>query len=507
MSFNLATILTETTLAAPDAPVCRIGGTTTTYRELDDLSGRAAAGLREAGLSPGQVVALQLPNIPQFLIAYFGALKAGLVVLPLNPLLMAPELEYHLTDSAAALLIGFQGLHAEAAKACETTGVPLYLVSADASPLPEGTRPVTELISTAPLDEPGGDVVACGPDDTAVLVYTSGTTGKPKGAELTHFQLYMNCTVAGGLFGARSDDVVLAVLPFFHVFGLSSVINVFVRYGGCLSILPRFQPSAVLDAMEADRCTVIGGVPTMLHALAQQDITGRDLSALRVAVSGGASLPEDVMRTFEDKYGIEVLEGYGMTETASSCSFNRPGDRKVLSIGKPLWGVRMRIADSSGQLLPPGREHVGEILIRGHNVMRGYLGRPEATAETLRGGWLHSGDLGYVDEDGFYFIVDRAKDLVIRGGYNVYPREIEEVLYAHPAVLEAAVIGKPDERLGEEVVAVVALREGASVSAEEIIAYTRERLAAYKYPREIRFMEELPKGPSGKILKAALRDG
>jgi len=507
MSFNLATILTETTLAAPDAPVCRIGGTTTTYRELDDLSGRAAAGLREAGLSPGQVVALQLPNIPQFLIAYFGALKAGLVVLPLNPLLMAPELEYHLTDSAAAMLIGFQGLHAEAAKACETTGVPLYLVSADASPLPEGTRPVTELISTAPLDEPGGDVVALGPDDTAVLVYTSGTTGKPKGAELTHFQLYMNCTVAGGLFGARSDDVVLAVLPFFHVFGLSSVINVFVRYGGCLSILPRFQPSAVLDAIEADRCTVIGGVPTMLHALAQQDITGRDLSALRVAVSGGASLPEDVMRTFEDKYGIEVLEGYGMTETASSCSFNRPGDRKVLSIGKPLWGVRMRVADSSGRLLPPGREHVGEILIRGHNVMRGYLGRPEATAETLRDGWLHSGDLGYVDEDGFYFIVDRAKDLVIRGGYNVYPREIEEVLYAHPAILEAAVIGKPDERLGEEVVAVVALREGASVSAEEIIAYTRERLAAYKYPREIRFMTELPKGPSGKILKSALRDG
>ena len=510
MSFNLATILTETTLAAPDTPVCRIGGTTTTYRELDDLSGRAAAGLREAGLTPGQVVALQLPNIPQFLIAYFGALKAGLVVLPLNPLLMAPELEYHLTDSAAALLIGFEGLHAEAAKACEMTGVPLYLVSAGAAPgnaLPEGTRPVTELISTALLDEPGGEVEARSPDDTAVLVYTSGTTGKPKGAELTHFQLYMNCTVAGGLFGARSDDTVLAVLPFFHVFGLSSVINVFVRYGGCLSILPRFSPAAVLDAIEADRCTVIGGVPTMLHALAQHDITGRDLSALRVTVSGGASLPEDVMRTFEDKYGIEVLEGYGMTETASSCSFNRPGDRKVLSIGKPLWGVRMRVADSSGQLLPPGREHVGEILIRGHNVMKGYLGRPEATAEALRGGWLHSGDLGYVDEDGFYFVVDRAKDLVIRGGYNVYPREIEEVLHAHPSIREAAVIGKPDERLGEEVVAVVALREGASASAEEIIAYTRERLAAYKYPREIRFMAELPKGPSGKILKAALRDG
>jgi long-chain acyl-CoA synthetase len=507
MSFNLATILTESALAAPDAPACRFAGTTTTYAEFDEQSGRVAAGFRSAGLSPGQVVALQLPNVQPFLIAYFGALKAGLVVLPLNPLLMAPELEYHLTDSAAAMLIGFEGIHAEAVKACETTGVPLYLLSMGSGPLPDGTRSALELFSPAPLDEPGGDVTPRSPDDTAMLVYTSGTTGKPKGAELTHFQLYMNSTVAGGLFGVRSDDVVLAVLPFFHVFGLSSVVNVFIRQGGCLSILPRFAPGAVLDAIEADRCTVIGGVPTMLHALAQQDVTGRDLSALRVAVSGGASLPEDVMRTFEDKFGIEVLEGYGMTETASSCSFNRPGDRKVLSIGKPMWGVQMRVADAQGRPLPPGREHVGEILIRGHNVMKGYLGRPEATAETLRDGWLHSGDLGFVDEDGFYFIVDRAKDLVIRGGYNVYPREIEEVLYAHPAIGEAAVIGKPDERLGEEVVAVVALRPGESATAEEIIAYTRERLAAYKYPREIRFMAELPKGPSGKILKTALRDG
>jgi len=505
MSFNLATILTDTVLAAPDAPVCRFGGNPTSYRQLDEQSGRLAAGLQAAGLAPGHVVAVQLPNLPQFLVAYFGALKAGLVVLPLNPLLMAPELEYHLGDSAAALLIGFEGRHAEAVKACETTGVPLYLVSTGPGPLPDGTRPFSELFGATPLDEPGG--VQRDPHDTALLVYTSGTTGRPKGAELTHFQLYMNCTIAGGLFGVRSDDVALAVLPFFHVFGLSSVINVFVRFGGCLSILPRFQPAAVLDAIEADRCTVIGGVPTMLHALAQQDITGRDLSALRVAVSGGASLPEDIMRTFEDKYRIEVLEGYGMTETASSCTFNRPGDRKVLSIGKPLWGVRMRVCDRAGRTLPAGREHVGEILIRGHNVMKGYLGRPEATAETLRDGWLHTGDLGYMDEDGFYFIVDRAKDLVIRGGYNVYPREIEEVLYAHPAILEAAVIGKPHERLGEEVVAVVALRPGHDVSAEDIIAYTRERLAAYKYPREIRFMAELPKGPSGKILKSELRGG
>jgi len=507
MSFNLATILGEAALAAPDAPVHRFSGTTTTYRELDEQSGRVAAGLREAGLGPGQVVALQLPNVPQFLTAYFGALKAGLSVLPLNPLLTAPELEYHLGDSSARMLIGFEGIHAEASRACQQLGVPLYLVSSSGGPLPDGAGPFSQLVSAAPLQEPGGDVLPRDPGDTAVLIYTSGTTGKPKGAELTHFQLYMNCTIAGGLFGVRSDDVVLAVLPFFHVFGLSSVINVFIRYGGCLSIVPRFQPAAVLDVLEKDRCTVIGGVPTMLHALAQQDVTDRDLSALRVAVSGGASLPEDIMRTFEGKYGIEVLEGYGMSETASSCSFNRPGDRKVLSIGKPLWGVTMRVGGAEDQPLPPGRDHVGEILIRGHNVMKGYLGRPEATAETLRGGWLHSGDLGYMDEDGFYFIVDRAKDLVIRGGYNVYPREIEEVLYAHPDIVEAAVIGQPDERLGEEVVAVVVRRDGSGLTADEVIAYCRERLAAYKYPREIRFVTELPKGASGKVLKSALRDG
>jgi long-chain acyl-CoA synthetase len=506
MSFNLATILRETALAAPAAPAEITGGRATTYGDLDEQSGRFAAGLREAGVEPGQVVALQLPNMPQFLVAYFGALKAGAVVLPLNPLLRTPEIEYHLGDSSARLMITFDPTVGEAARAAGTAGVPLYVAGSGQAPLPEGARPFGELISDAVPAEPGGDIHPGDADDTAVLIYTSGTTGKPKGAELTHFQMYMNCTIAGGLFGARGDDVTLAVLPFFHVFGLSSVVNVSVRYGGCLSVVPRFEPKAVLDALERDRCTVIAGVPTMLHALAQQDIAGRDLSALRVAVSGGASLPEDVLRTFESTYGITVLEGYGMSETASSCSFNRADDRRALSIGKPIWGVQMRVADVNDLPLPPGRENVGEILIRGHNVMKGYLGQPEVTATTLRGGWLHSGDLGYMDSDGFYFIVDRIKDLVIRGGYNVYPREIEEVLYGHPGILEAAVIGKPDERLGEEVVAVVVPREGAELSAGDVIAYCRERLAAYKCPREVRFMTELPKGPSGKILKAALRE-
>jgi long-chain acyl-CoA synthetase len=505
VSFNLATILNETAISSPEATAHTFMGTATSYRDLDEQSGRLAAGLLESGLQPGQVVAMQLPNLPQFLTAYFGALKAGMVVLPLNPLLKAPEIEYHLSDSSAAILIGFDSIHQEAAKACEQLDIPLYLVSFSQEGLPEGTRPVSDLISAAPLSQPGGDIRPGNADDTAVLIYTSGTTGKPKGAELTHFQLYMNCSVSGHLFGARPDDVTLAVLPFFHVFGLSSVLNVSVRYGGALSIVPRFEPAAVMNALDGDRCSVIAGVPTMLQALAQQDITGRDLSRLRIAVSGGASLPEDVMGKFEDQFGIRVLEGYGLSETASTTSFNRPDDRRALSVGKPIWGVQMRVADEQDEPLPPGPDNIGEILIRGHNVMKGYLGKPEATAVALKGGWLHTGDLGYQDEDGFYFIVDRSKDLVIRGGYNVYPREIEEVLFAHPDIAEAAVIGKPDERLGEEVVAVVVLRPGADLSEADVIAYCKERLAAYKYPREVRFISELPKGPTGKILKAELR--
>jgi long-chain acyl-CoA synthetase len=508
VSFNLATILNESALATPDATIHTFMGTTTRYRDVDEQSGRFAAGLLESGLRPGQVVALQLPNLPQFLVAYFGALKAGMVVLPLNPLLKAPEIEYHLADSAAAILIGFDSFHAEAAKACELVGIPLYLVSFSSDPLPDGARSFAALISAADLVAPGGDIRACNADDTAVLIYTSGTTGKPKGAELTHFELYMNCSVSGQLFGARPDDVTLAVLPFFHVFGLSSVINVSVRYGGGLSIVPRFEPGAVMDALERDGCSVIAGVPTMLQAIAAQDTASRDLSRLRVAVSGGASLPEDVLSKFEAKFGIRVLEGYGLSETASTASFNRPDDRRALSVGKPIWGVQMRVADEQDQPLPSGPDSVGEIQIRGHNVMKGYLGKPEASESALRGGWLHTGDLGYRDADGFYFIVDRAKDLVIRGGYNVYPREIEEVLFAHPGIAEAAVIGKPDGRLGEEVVAIVVRAPGHDdLSAEDVIAYCKEMMAAYKYPREVRFLPELPKGPTGKILKNVLREG
>ena len=344
-------------------------------------------------------------------------------------------------------------------------------------------------------------------DDTAVLLYTSGTTGKPKGAELTHFNLYMNCDVLGRLFGVLDDDISVAVLPLFHSYGMSSVMNVTLRYGGTLVLVPRFEVAALCKAIQDEKATVFSGVPTMYFALLHDpQVADYDLSSLRVCGAGGASMPGEVMTTFEKRFGVTILEGYGLSETSPTASFNRSQqDRKFLSIGKPIWGVEMKVFDENDQPLAAGKDHVGEIVIRGHNVMKGYFKKPEATAEAFKGGWFHSGDMGYADEDGFFYIVDRKKELIIRGGFNVYPREVEEVLYAHPAVQEAAVIGLPDERLGEEVAAVVSLKPGQEASEEDLIAFTKERVAAYKYPRSIRFVDSLPKGATGKILKKELK--
>lgn len=503
--FNLATILRESAIATPNKTAVIFDDVRLSYAELDALSDRFAAGLRALGVEPQEAVGLQLPNLPHFLIAYFGILKAGCVVVPMNVLLKAPEVAHYLRDSAARLLVTWDGIAAEAARgAALAGGMPLYVVRTAGSELPAGASDATELVVA------GGDTpVETHPTaalDCAVLLYTSGTTGQPKGAELSHFQLYMNCDVAGRLFGVYQDDVALGVLPLFHVFGLSSVLNVCIRFGGTLTLVPRFDVDKVLQVIQRDRVTIFSGVPTMFIALLQHpQLDGYDLSSLRVANSGGASIPGEVIRAFEARFGVRVLEGYGMSETASAICFNRFEASKVASVGKPMWGVEVRIVDEHDQPLPPGREHVGEIVVRGHNVMRGYRNRPEATAEVFRNGWFHTGDMGYVDDEGFFYIVDRKKELIIRGGYNVYPREVEEVLYSHPAIAEAAVIGIPDERLGEEIAAVVTLRTGASASEAEIIDYVRARVAAYKYPRTVRIVDSLPKGATGKILKKELK--
>jgi len=296
------------------------------------------------------------------------------------------------------------------------------------------------------------------------------------------------------------------VLPLFHVFGLSSQLNVCVRFGATMSLVTRFDVTKVLEVMQRDRVTVFEGVPTMFVALLQHpNIAAYDVTRLRVGVSGGAPIPAEVIDTFEKTFGIVILEGYGLTETASTTTFNVSAEeRKIYSVGKPIWGVEVQIWDEDNRPLPAGADHVGEIVIRGVNMMRGYFGNPEATAEAFAGGWFHSGDLGYRDQDGFYFIVDRKKDLIIRGGYNVYPREIEEVLYTHPAVAHAAVVGVPDERLGEEIKAYVETNPGATATEQELIAYVKTRVAAYKYPRAVEFRADLPKGPTGKILKKEL---
>jgi long-chain acyl-CoA synthetase len=507
MSFNLAVMLRESRNARPDHPLCHISDLTFSYAQVDEISGRVAGALLGSGLRRGDKVAVQLPNLPQFLFTYFAILKAGLVMVPLNPLLKASEIAYQLRDSQSRMLITFEGFAAEAVTAARQAGdVPTFVVNLPGNDQrPEGTRHYDELY----FADDTGEIEPTDADDTAVIIYTSGTTGRPKGAELTHFQLYMNCTVAGELFGFRDDDIGVAVLPMFHVFGLSSVLNTAVRFGGTLVLIPRFEPDAVLDAIARYRCTIFSGVPTMYYALLRADLAGRDLSSLRVGISGGAAIAGEVIRAFEEKFpGVVILEGYGLSETASTTTFNISAEqRKVLSIGRPIWGVEVRVADEQDKPLPPGPGSIGEIVIRGHNVMKGYYGNPAATAEAFRGGWFHTGDLAYADEDGYLFIVDRKKDMLIRGGYNVYPREVEEVLFAHPAVAEAAVIGRPDPELGEEVVAFVVPKPGAEADPDEIIAYCRDRLAAYKYPREVRIVADLPKGPTGKILKRELRAG
>jgi long-chain acyl-CoA synthetase len=471
MVFNLATTLTESALDTPDKFACRTAERDITYRELDELTGRFAEALRAAGLERGDRVAVQLPNVPEFLVAYYGILKAGLVMVPMNPQLTKPETDYLLTHSGARR----------------------HFVDPD------------EVVALCAASSLSDRVAATEPQDTAVIIYTSGTTGRPKGAELSHFQLYMACTVAPETFGAVPEDVTLTVLPLFHIYGLSCALNSTIRHGSTMSLVRRFEVDAVLDAMEQHAVTISLGVPTMYHALLMADTEGRDLSAFRVASCGGAPMPKALIEGMEAKFGVTVLEGFGMSETGAAGFVNRPDARRVGSIGKPLWGVQAQIAGAEGRT---GPEHVGELLIKGHVVMTGYHEDAAASAETVVDGWLHTGDLGYVDDDGFYYIVDRIKDMIIRGGFNVYPREVEEVLYRHPAIREAAVVGRPDERLGEEIVAVVVLKpdtEPDEKTAEELIAFCRESLTGYKCPREVRFVSQLPRNASGKVLKRELR--
>ncbi|WP_460061656.1 long-chain-fatty-acid--CoA ligase [Streptomyces sp. YKOK-I1] len=485
---NLAGFLVDTAERQPDRPALRLGERVVTYAELDGASARAAALLRAEGVRPGDRVALMLPNVPEFVVLYYGVLRAGAVVVPLNPLLKERETAYHLTDSGASLLFEWHQAPGEGAQGAAAAGVRQLAVEPAA---------FAGLLSG---HEPLPDVAETDDADVAVLLYTSGTTGRPKGAVLTHGGLRHNTEVnTVHVQRMTSDDVVVGCLPLFHIFGQICTMSVAVRAGASLTLVPRFEPQAVLDAIARDRATVFEGVPTMYAALLQHP-SEADVSTLRLCVSGGASLPVEILHGFERRFGCAILEGFGMSETSPVVTFNHPDrPRKAGSIGTPIQDVEVRLLDEKGQDVPAGE--VGELAVRGPNVMKGYWNRPEETAAAVPDGWLRSGDLARQDEDGYFYIVDRKKDMIIRGGYNVYPREIEEVLHEHPAVALAAVVGVGHAHLGEEIAAAVVLRPGAGATPDELREFVKERVAAYKYPREIWLMDQLPTGPSGKILK------
>jgi long-chain acyl-CoA synthetase len=499
MHLNLGTILRANAYEKPEAPVMRMGDMQLGYAEVDRAAAGVAASLLARGISPGEKVALLVPNVPEFTIAYFGILYAGATVVPINVLASAAEVSYFLKDSGARLLIA----HPLFLQAAEEGARPLDVSVVIASSGDEAGT-LGEMAAAEPLDSPH----ATAPQDTAVILYTSGTTGKPKGAELTHSNLLLNCAlVVPQLVPLRAEPHrALATLPLFHSFGQSVIQNGMIASGGSFTLLPRFTPEDAFACIERDRLTLFAGVPTMYFGLLHhRGDRAHDVSSLELCLTGGAPMPVEVMNAFEEKFNVEILEGFGLSETSPVASFNMLGrPRKAGSIGYPVWGVEMRIVNDADEPLPD--EERGEICIRGHNIMKGYLGREDATKEALRGGWFHSGDVGYRDEDGCYWIVDRKKDMILRGGFNVYPREVEEVLYEHEAVAEAAVIGVPHESHGEEVKAIVALAPGARADAEELKAFCKDRLAAYKYPRLIEIRDELPKGPTGKILKRELRD-
>jgi long-chain acyl-CoA synthetase len=487
---NLADLLTRSAAARPDRPAVKVDDSELSYAELDRAAALVAGLLRAKGVEPGDRVGIMLPNVAYFPACYFGALRAGAAIVPMNPLLKDREVAFHLGDSEAKVLLAWHRSAEAAHGGADQAGTECVLVEPG------------EFETLLERCEPAPDVAERRSDDTAVILYTSGTTGTPKGAELTHANILRNVDVSAGVFGLDERTVTLGALPFFHSFGQTCALNATVSVGGLLTLIPRFGAGKALEILERDRVTAFMGVPTMYAAMLHDPASDEtDTPALAVCVSGGAAMPVEIMRGFEDRFGCEILEGYGLSETSPVASFNRRDrERKPGSIGLPIDGVEMRVIDDAGNAVPQGE--VGEVAIRGHNVMKGYWRRDDATAEAIDAdGWFKTGDMAKVDEDGYFFIVDRKKDLVIRGGFNIYPREIEEVLYEHPAVREAAVIGIPHGELGEEVAAIVALKDGVDSSPAELRDFVKQRVAAYKYPRQVWLVDELPKGPTGKILK------
>ncbi len=511
---NLSSLLETSSRDYPGKAAFIFGGADLSYADLNAAANQVANALTASGIGAGDKIALTCPNLPYFPIIFFGILKAGAVVVPLSLLLKQDEIAYHLADSDAKAYFCFAGSddlpigkmgHAAFS---ETAGCEHFFII---TPTPETASPFDGIATFAELtskQSPTFEPFQFGADDTCLIIYTSGTTGKPKGAELTHSNLLLNAMVCSDFLETTPADTQLIVLPLFHVFALTVLMLAGVYRGTSNVLVPRFDPAAVLAAMREHGVTLFAGVPTMYWGLlncAGDDFDYAAISKnLRIAVSGGASLPLTVLEDFERRFGVAIYEGYGMSEGSPVVTFNQKAfGRKPGSVGTAIWGVEVKIVDTDGNELPTGEK--GELLYRGHNVMKGYHNRPDATAETVRNGWLHSGDIAVKDDDGFFFIVDRTKDLIIRGGMNVYPREVEEAMIKHVAVSLVAVIGIPDEEMGEEIKAVVVLNKENAITESGLIEWTKERIAAYKCPKGIEFVSALPMSATGKILKKELR--
>ena len=512
---NLAVILEDSAREVPQRTAIICEGTRLSYAEFNAAANQVANGLVQAGIRKGDTIGLTCPNIPYFPIVYFGILKAGGVVMPMNVLLKSREIAFNLRDAdvkayfcaegTSELPMGQMGFSAfEEVESCQH----FFLITNDpAAPSPiAGATTLAELMAGQPTTF---ETAATDPDDTAIILYTSGTTGKPKGAELTHANMLLNARLFDILIPRMEHEVYLLALPLFHSFGQTACMNAGIYLRATLALLPRFTPDASLRLMEEESITIFAGVPTMYWALlnypgASKYNLDKIANTLRICISGGSAMPVELMKNFNEKFNVKILEGYGLSETSPIATFSRL-DKPVKpgSIGLPVWGVEVRVVDENGQEVEI--DEVGEIVIRGHNVMKGYYKRPDATAAVMSNGWFHTGDLARRDEDGYLYIVDRVKDMIIRGGFNVYPREIEEVLMTHPAVSLAAVIGVPHQSHGEEVKAFVILKEGTTITEAELGVWCKQNMADYKYPRVIEFRDSLPMNATGKVLKSELR--
>jgi long-chain acyl-CoA synthetase len=493
---NLADFLRDTAARTPDRAAIIFNQQAISFSEMDRKAGALVRGLGRSGLGPGDKCVLMMPNSIDWALVYYALARLGAVVVPVSPVYRRGELRHIFNDSGVRAFVGHHDYLDEPMAVMESLPkVNIRIVKGDR--VPAGFVPLSELFDCAGDSAPSA---ATGPDDPFAIIYTSGTTGLPKGAVLTHYNLMSDVLAVSKLRTSQPGDIVLSALPLFHIYGQTHALNLSIYSGLTLRIWDRFDPAQLLASVEEEESTVLYAVPTMINRLVElASASPPKRSSLRFCVSGASSLPLEVFKRFESLFDTWIMEGYGLTECSPTCLENPPGRTRIGSVGFPIPGFKARIVDDNDNDVAPGE--VGELVIAGPGVMKEYLNQPEATAATLRGGWLHTGDLARQDEDGYFYIVDRKKDVIIRGGYNVYPREIEEVFYEHPGVVEVTVFGVPDRDLGEEVAAAVVVRPGAGITPEKLRQFIKERVAPYKYPRVIKIVDELPKNSAGKILK------